>query len=236
MREMLDNAMNHASIAIWAFFNEGPSQSLSACDAYRMNTDIIKSRDNSRLVSYASDRPPPGDKCFHDVVDIMAMNGYPAWYNHNANPTKYWSNIASYYKAVGKPFLISESGAGGIYEWANNDTAARWTCLYQNQVLSEDVEVALSDPNISGVALWHFFDFKVNDAFENNTHCDFLPSVYPPTCGYIDEKSTRPGGANHKGVVDFWRRKKSSFEEVAKRFLNVTKNKRTSFVETKNVE
>eukprot|EP00980_Cylindrotheca_fusiformis_P000474 scaffold119_cov131-Cylindrotheca_fusiformis.AAC.4 len=222
MREMLDNAMNHASIAFWGYFNEGPSQSSLACDAYRMNTDIIKARDNSRLVSYASDQLPPKDKCFQNSVDIVAVNGYPSWYI-DANPISYWNRVANFYHSVGKAFLISESGAGGIYEWDKNQTSGRWTCSYQTQVLSEDVEVALSNPNISGVALWHFFDFKVNDAFENNTHCDFVePSVYPPKCAYINATSRRPGGKNHKGVVDFWRRKKPSFEEVSKRFSNVS--------------
>jgi hypothetical protein len=69
---------------------------------------------------------------------------------------------------------------------------------------------------------WHFFDFKVNDAEENNTHCDYLPGVYPPTCGYINMSSGRPGGENHKGVIDFWRREKPSYQIVAAKY-NATK-------------
>jgi hypothetical protein len=26
------------------------------------------------------------------------------------------------------------------------------------------------------------FQFKTNDATENNTHCEYIPDVYPPTC------------------------------------------------------
>ena len=60
-----------------------------------------------------------------------------------------------------------------------------------------DVETAMANANVSGITLWHFFDFKVNDNQENNTHCQYLPGVYPPTCGYIAIDG-RPGGANHK--------------------------------------
>ena len=118
--------------------------------------------------------------------------------------------------------MISETGAGGIYEWTHNDSAVKWTLAYQTQVIAEDVDTALSNPNISGITLWHFFDFKVADAYENNTHCDFVPDEYPPTCAYINVSSNRPGGANHKGVVDFWRREKPVFDVVAAKY-NATK-------------
>ncbi|CAJ1949827.1 unnamed protein product [Cylindrotheca closterium] len=229
MNEMLDNAINHASIAIWAYFNEGPSGENASCPAYQMNTDLIKSRDTSRLVSYASSEAPPKDVCF-PVVDIVSINGYPEWYDKPSAKT-YWSAFASYYKALGKTFLISESGVGAIYEWQDNETAVPWTCAYQAKALVDIVEESISDFNVSGLALWHFFDFKSTDFvitgnWENNTHCDYLDNVYPPTCGYIDVNIStpfqKPGGQNCKGVIDFWRRKKPSYGEVAKRFTAIT--------------
>ena len=62
---------------------------------------------------------------------------------------------------MGKPLVISETGAGGIYEWAHNATDAQWTLRYQSEVILADVDVALSNERISGLTLWHFFDFKV---------------------------------------------------------------------------
>ena len=69
------------------------------------------------------------------------------------------------------------------------------------------------------------FDFKTFDNTENNTHCDYVPNVYPPICAYINVSSaiSRPGGLNHKGVVDFWRRKKPSYDIVASKY-NATRN------------
>ena len=67
----------------------------------------------------------------------------------------------------------------------------------------------------TGLTLWHFFDFKTQDGDENNTHCEYEPNVYPPTCAYIDVHNGRPGGVNHKGVLGFWRREKPSYNVVA---------------------
>ena len=81
--------------------------------------------------------------------------------------------------------VISETGAGGIYEWGHNATDAQWTLRYQSEVILADVDVALSNERISGLTLWHFFDFKVNDAAENHTACQYAPGVFPPTCTSI---------------------------------------------------
>jgi hypothetical protein len=116
----------------------------------------------------------------------------------------------------------------GIYEWSKNATPVIWTLEYQSRVIAEDVDIAIGNPNISGISLWHFFDFKTNDATENNTHCDYIPDVYPPICAYINASASdltgRPGGLNHKGVVDFWRRLKPSYHIVAEKY-NATKKK-----------
>ena len=36
----------------------------------------------------------------------------------------------------------------------------------------------------------------------------------PMDCAFITAKCWRPGGENHKGLVDFWRRPKRAFETV----------------------
>ena len=122
------------------------------------------------------------------------------------------------------PFIISETGAEGIFEWSQNVTMAPWTTGYQVEVLANDVDVALANAHISGLALWHFFDFKTDDETQACGPCVYLEGVTPPTCGHIatnhcgESTRVRPGGTNHKGVVDFWRRKKQSYAAVAARF------------------
>lgn len=94
---------------------------------------------------------------------------------------------------------------------------ARWTLKYQAEVLTRDVDVAIANAHISAITLWHFFDFKVDDRQENGTACEYESGVFPPTCAYI-RIDGRPGGVNHKGVVDFWRRPKPAFALVAARY------------------
>ena len=68
-------------------------------------------------------------------------------------------------------------------------------------------------------------DFKVDDRWENDTHCDYLLGVLPKTCGYIEVNVSkafgRPGGANHKGSVDFFRRPKPIFWAVASQYEDI---------------
>lgn len=228
---MLDNAFNHASIAFWGFFNEGPSDMEASCPGYQASSDAIRARDSTRFITYASNKYP-NDKCFA-AATAVSHNGYPGWYS-GGPPPQYWSRIAGDVKSgklpntKGKPFIISECGAGGIFEWETNDTAVPWTLAYQSNIIMQDVNHAIGNENISGIALWHFFDFKVDDIWENNTHCDYLPGVSPPTCGYIAVNLTsnygRPGGANHKGVLDFFRRPKPSYALVAAKYKEVTSN------------
>ena len=228
LNEMLDNAMNHASVGMWGFFNEGPSDDSSACPAYQESADVIHARDFTRFVTYASGKAMR-DKCFKSV-SLLAINAYPGWYG-KYDPKIYWDHIAhTLYDGypigtLGKPFVISETGASGIYEWANNDTSVPWGLAYQEKIVTADVDTAVANVHISGIVLWHFFDFKTDDATQNNTHCDYLPNIYPPTCGFINVTPShflRPGGENHKGSLDFWRRKKPVYFSVAEKY-NATK-------------
>ena len=161
VNEMLDSAFNHASVAFWGFFNEGPSNREEACGGYQASSDAISGRDTSRFITYASNQRPPRDKCY-GAATVISYNGYPGWYDE-MEPEEYWNSLVDelgsgrYPNAVGKPLLISETGAGGIYEWEDNRTAVPWTRGYQADIVSRDVATAIRNPNLSGIALWHFF-------------------------------------------------------------------------------
>lgn len=161
INEMLDNDFNHASIAFWGFFNEGPSNHEEACRGYQASSDAIQARDTTRFVTYASNQPPPRDVCY-EAATVISYNGYPGWYA-TQKPEDYWNSLeielhsGRYPSAMGKPLLISETGAAGIYEWKHNSTAVKWTLGYQSDIITRDVATAIENANISGIALWHFF-------------------------------------------------------------------------------
>mmetsp|Transcript_3081 Transcript_3081/g.5710 ORF Transcript_3081/g.5710 Transcript_3081/m.5710 type:complete len:626 (-) Transcript_3081:166-2043(-) len=224
--QMIDASFNHPSIVAWGWFNEGPSDHKEACPAYAACAERAKLRDPSRFRTWASNRAER-DQCLEHAT-MVSFNSYPGWYEHEGNLSyvePFWKENAAWVKAhfPEKPFTISETGAGGVFEWNHNKTDAKWTLKYQTEVIQRDVEVGLKDSNISGFTLWHLYDFKGNDgATASCGHCDYVPNVYPPICGYINVSCSRPGGLNHKGSVDFWRRIKPAYKAVSVMFKNAS--------------
>ena len=200
---MLDSALNHAAILTWGWFNEGPSDKEEACPAYAENAARAAKRDPSRFGTWASNRGL-NDVCL-EHASLVSFNSYPGWYGGVGDlddPKRTWDKNADGVASgttksgkaatLGKPFVISETGAGGIFEWDANATDAKWTLKYQTEIIGRDVDVALANEHVSGLTLWHFFDFKVNNCqldagsgaavcsgVENNTHCAY--DHPPPT-------------------------------------------------------
>merc|ERR1711865_580187 len=141
--EMMDLSMNHASIMTWGWFNEGPSNKAEACVGYQACSEHAHARDPTRFRTWADDKGS-GATCLKHA-SLISLNSYPAWYG----------------------------GVGGVYEWDSNSTDKQWTQKYQVEVVERDVDVALDNGQISGITLWHYFDFKGNDtATAQCGHCE----------------------------------------------------------------
>ena len=71
---------------------------------------------------------------------------------------------------------------------------------------------------VSALSLWQFADIKV----ANCPACEYLPHpnnlTVPWDCAFIDTSCSRPGGENHKGSIDFWRREKLAMGAVRRIF------------------
>jgi len=90
------------------------------------------------------------------------------------------------------------------------------------------VRQLLGDDSVTGLSLWLLCDFKVDD--ESCGQCVYENTfggnlTVPWDCAYINVECGggascltrpcgRPGGLNHKGAVDAWRRKKLSYDAV----------------------
>ena len=101
--------------------------------------------------------------------------------------------------------------------------APKWSQQYQAEVVAADVSSALSLAHVSGISIWQFSDIKADDHMTKvcgSCHyaTPWTDGVAPINCTYIDASCFRPGGENHKGIVDLWRRPKLAFGSVRKLF------------------
>ena len=135
---------------------------------------------------------------------MVSFNNYPGWYGGGPDDVKkVWSDNAAWVAAnwPGKPFIISETGAGGIVgNHSSSADPARWSEEYQQLVDGLDAGEAMANANISGLALWQFADIKV-DASNSSTG--------------------RPGGINNKGIFSRWRQPKLAMQVVADAFNGI---------------
>ena len=96
----------------------------------------------------------------------------------------------------------------------------KWSQEFQALLVGDDVRSALSLRRVSGISIWQFTDIKADDASNRDCKSCVYATPYdahtPMNCSYITAKCWRPGGENHKGLVDLWRRPKLAFEVVRK--------------------
>lgn len=195
IREMIPQHMNHPSIIIWGILNECASDSEYGRSCYKAQFELIKKLDSSRPTSFASCKFMT-DICL-DLPDIVSYNLYPEWYVNK--PSKEWIEenfaYAQSHGGEGKPFIISEIGAGGIYG-ERSRKKSRWTEDYQAEILGHQVSAVLSENDISGVFIWQFCDGRISEEWWGG----------------------RPRTMNNKGVVDEYRRPKLSYDVVREIF------------------
>lgn len=219
----------HPSVIFHAFFNEGPSNDPAACVGYAASSSLVKAlvgQPPMRLVTWANNHGS-SDVCMA-YEDVISFNAYPGWYDHEGNISYtgvYWAEQVAWVEAnwPATPFMVSETGGGGVFEWTN-DTAPypgpQWSQAFQKNLVSADASFLVNSSRVSGLTLWQFSDIKANDQSTAQCgQCDYLPHpnnlTVPWDCGYIDVTCGRPGGENHKGAVDFWRRTKEEYPVLA---------------------
>lgn len=194
IREMIINHYNHPSIFIWGILNECASETEYGRECYAKQFAQIKSLDSSRPASFAS------CKFMNDISlglpEVVSYNIYPLWY-HNTPPAEYLRELYDWVQnsteGAGKPFLITEIGAGAIYGY-RSPSNVKWTEERQADILREQISAVLSHEDVTGIFIWQFCDIRVSEEWFG----------------------TRPRTMNNKGIVDEYRRRKLSYEVVKK--------------------
>lgn len=196
IHEMVDAHYNHPSIFIWGILNECASETTFGRECYEEQFRLLRLLDNSRPVSFASCKSDK-DLCL-DLVDVVSYNIYPEWY-HNTPAGEYldwlyqWVQDDSWGK--GKPFLITEVGAGAIYGF-RSPAKPKWSEERQAVILKEQLRAILNREEITGVFLWQFCDIRVSEEWFRS----------------------RPRSCNNKGITDEYRRPKLAYETVREIF------------------
>lgn len=198
IREMINAHYNHPSIYIWGILNECASQTEYGRECYAAQYALIQELDPYRPRSSASCMVK-SDICL-DLPEIVSFNIYPKWYfdtpvREFLDDLYQWVQKDS--EGAGKPFLVTEIGAGAIYGY-HTPTRVKWSEEYQQEALQEQLEAVLGYEECSGVYIWQFCDCRVsNECF-----------------------SGRPRTMNNKGIVDEYRRPKLAYDVVKKLFHN----------------
>lgn len=202
IQEMISSHYNHPSVIIWGILNECASETPEGRRMYEKQFKQIKSMDKSRPVTFATCRHF-NDICL-DLVDIVSINRYFGWYDNRYTLDEIkqgyqeeleWINST---EGKGKPIIISEFGAGGIYGY-RNPVQCKWSEDRQRDILEKTLSLYLKRPEICGTYIWQFADCRITDDMR---------------------AIKRPRTMNNKGMVDEYRRPKLAYSVVKQYYGN----------------
>lgn len=197
IRDMITAHYNHPSIYVWGILNECASETEYGRECYAAQYALIRSLDSSRLMSSASCKFNE-DLC-QDLPDICSWNIYPYWYEETSASQKVKELLAWLEKegnGAGKPFLVTEVGAGGIYGF--RDTAHDvWSEELQAEIVKKQLSEIFRCEDCMGMYIWQFCDVRVSRTYW---------------------AIRRPKSRNNKGIVDEFRRPKLAYESVKEVF------------------
>ena len=196
IREMITAHYNHPSIYIWGILNECGSETEYGRICYSAQYSLIRSLDVSRPCSSASCKFFK-DIC-QDLPDVCSWNIYPYWYDDETAVEKLeklsdWLNGEG--KGAGKPFLITEIGAGAVYGF-RDPAKDVWSEERQAEILKKQLEEVTSFAGCMGLYIWQFSDVRVSKEWAMK----------------------RPKSRNNKGLVDEYRRPKLAYQTVKEIF------------------
>ena len=194
--EMVAQHVNHPCIYIWGVLNECESETEAGREIYRAQLEHLRTLDPTRPVSYASCRFFT-DICM-DLADVVSWNIYPRWYV-DESVKSYSDRLLAWMEehgAAGKPILITEVGAGGIYGYHDPFARSIWSEERQCDILREQLGTLLANPRLSGIYVWQFADVRVAEEWAMH----------------------RPKTQNNKGIVSSLRQPKMSYAAVKELF------------------
>ena len=212
-REMVRASFNHPSVVFFAFMNEFHSHRPECRPLVERLVKVIRDEDSGRLVTWANNRRNADDVC-SDLVDVISINTYPGWIdttftgsraelaeNVRRGPTGI-DTIVARHRAKGRtqPIIVSEMGTCGIYG-QHDPAGAQWTEEFQAEYVGDVLDAVFANPEICGIAIWHFADARSYHRAGENIR-------------------VKPLAQNLAGLYDGYRRPKAVVKVVGEKFRN----------------
>ncbi|WP_221401476.1 glycoside hydrolase family 2 protein [Paenibacillus phyllosphaerae] len=196
MDEMIKRDLHHPSILFWSVHNEIDTRSKQAYDLSVQLTELVRSKDQSRLVAYATMHPMT-DICL-GLFDVIGINYYGGWYFGHVEFEEMlvkFHERCKEYGAEHTPVLMTEFGGAGVYGDSGWEPRL-FSEDYQAELLSKSLKLFRSDAKISGTYVWQFADTRAD-----------LQSRRP-------HFRDRARSFNNKGLVNEYRKPKLAYRVV----------------------
>lgn len=166
--EMVKRDCHHPCIILWGLHNEADTSTQAGYEITKAFADKIRSLDGTRPLTYATNRPLE-DICLQ-LADVISLNVYIGWYSYvpaYSDDLNQWPEFLADFKKKleveklgGKPVIMSEFGAAGIYG-EHTFEANKWTENYQEKYLDYTLGLFTRDVDITGTYIWQFSDIRV---------------------------------------------------------------------------
>jgi beta-glucuronidase len=196
MDEMIDRDLHHPSILFWSVHNEIDTRSNQAYELSVKMIDLVRSKDQSRLVAYATMHP------MHDIClglfDVIGINYYGGWYFGHVSfeeMLEVFHERCKEYGAENTPVLMTEFGGAGVHGDSGWEPRL-FSEDYQADLLSKSLKLFRSDAKISGTYVWQFADTRA----DLHSH---LPHF-----------RDRARSFNNKGIVNEYRKPKLAYRVI----------------------
>lgn len=195
---MVEQYYNHPSIIIWGLHNEVETNTKAGYEFTKMAYGYVKEMDNSRLISFASDR------FVHDIslefCDIVALNNYFGWYyGEESDWEAYIKGFRSSLNERGfgdKPVMMSEFGVPAMIGISSFEKE-KWSMQYQAEYVERVIKLCAEEECVCGSAVWVLFDFQsANDLMKAR-------------------------GFNNKGLMNEYRKPKLAYYKVKELYKNI---------------
>jgi len=177
---------NHPSWTIWSTGNECYHSHPACNQMFRLLADRMRGLNCGRLVTYAANKPLLDDKEL-DFCDIISMNYYSgiksesvADFPEQLNEVLEEKMATAQRLYPNKPHMMSEYGYVCVRGIHGSSTEGRFTEDFGATFLKEKLRVFKSNPNMKGLVIWCWADYRHRRGFIGSPFGMHLNATYGP--------------------------------------------------------